>query len=157
MTEPVKVLMIDDEADFCYFVKKNLMRSGMFDVVIATNGKQGIELANNEKPDIILLDMLMPGMSGDEVAAVLKRKAATATIPILYLTALATDEDVNEDVDEDMDEDMEDCNERKSGKNYILPKPVRTQKLMETILKILGKPRTMSNNSAENAKKDTRP
>jgi CheY-like chemotaxis protein len=132
MTEPVKVLIIDDEADFCYFVRKNLMRSGMFDVVIATNGKQGIELANNEKPDIILLDLLMPGMSGDEVAAVLKRQAATATIPILYLTALATDEDVNEDA--------EDCNERKSGKNFILPKPVRTKKLMETILKILGKP-----------------
>ena len=136
MTEPVKVLIIDDEADFCYFVRKNLMRSEMFDVVIATNGKQGIELANNEKPDIILLDLIMPGMSGDEVAAVLKRKAATATIPILYLTALATDEDVNEDVDEDTD----DCNERKSGKNHILPKPVRTKKLMETILKILGKP-----------------
>jgi len=135
MTEPVKVLIIDDEADFCYFVRKNLMRSSMFDVVIATNGKQGIELANNEKPDIILLDLLMPGMSGDEVAAVLKRQAATATIPILYLTALATDEDVNED----MDEDMDDCNERKSGKNFILAKPVRTKKLMETILKILGK------------------
>ena len=136
MTEPVKVLIIDDEADFCYFVRKNLMRGEMFDVVIATNGKQGIELANNEKPDIILLDLLMPGMSGDEVAAVLKRQAATANIPILYLTALATDEDVNEEVDEDMD----DCNERKSGKNHILPKPVRTKKLIETILKILGKP-----------------
>lgn len=136
MTEPVKVLIIDDEADFCYFVRKNLMRSEMFDVVIATNGKQGIELANNEKPDIILLDLLMPGMSGDEVAAVLKRQAATANIPILYLTALATDEDVNEEVDEDMD----DSEERKSGKNFILPKPVRTKKLMATILKILGKP-----------------
>lgn len=132
MTEPVKVLIIDDEADFCYFVRKNLIRDGLFDVAIATNGKQGIELANNEKPDIILLDLLMPGMSGDEVAAVLKRQAATANIPILYLTALATDEDVNED--------MDDSEERKSGKNFILPKPVRTKKLIETILKILGKP-----------------
>lgn len=136
MTEPVKVLIIDDEADFCYFVRKNLMRDGLFDVVFATNGKSGIELARNERPDIILLDMLMPGMSGDEVAGVLKGQAATANIPILYLTALATDEDVNEDADEDMD----DGNERKSRKNFILPKPVRTKKLMETILKILGKP-----------------
>lgn len=136
MTEAVKVLIIDDEADFCYFVRKNLMRDGLFDVVFATNGKSGIELARNERPDIILLDMLMPGMSGDEVAGVLKGQAATANIPILYLTALATDEDVNEDADEDMD----DGNERKSRKNFILPKPVRTKKLMETILKILGKP-----------------
>ena len=132
MTEPVKVLIIDDEADFCYFVRKNLMRDGLFDVVFATNGKSGIELAKNERPDIILLDMLMPGMSGDEVASVLKGQAVTATIPILYLTALATDEDA--------DEEMDDGNERKSGKNFILPKPVRTKKLMETILKILGKP-----------------
>jgi CheY-like chemotaxis protein len=131
MTEPVKVLIIDDEVDFCYFVKKNLMRDGLFDVVIATNGKHGIELANNEKPDIILLDMLMPGMPGDEVAAVLKRHAATATIPILYLTALATDEDVNED--------MDDSDEGKCRKYFILPKPVRTKKLIETILKILSK------------------
>lgn len=136
MTEPVKLLIIDDEADFCYFVRKNLMQSGMFDVVTATSGKHGIELANSEKPDIILLDLLMPGMSGDEVAAVLKRQAATANIPILYLTALATDEDVNEEVDEDMD----DSEVRKSGKNFILSKPVRTKKLMGTILKILGKP-----------------
>jgi two-component system, OmpR family, alkaline phosphatase synthesis response regulator PhoP len=128
MTKNVKVLVIDDEADFCYFVRKNLMRDGLFDVIIATNGKDGIELAENEQPDIILLDLVMPDMPGEDVAAVLKEHATTANIPILYITALATDEDIG------------DSEENKIGNNYILPKPVRTKKLIATIQNILRKP-----------------
>jgi DNA-binding response OmpR family regulator len=126
MSRNIKVLTIDDEADFCYFVKKNLMQSGMFDVIIATNGAEGIKMAENEKPDIILLDLFMPDMPGEDVAAALEEKASTAKIPILYVTALATNEDVIEG------------KENKIGNNYILPKPVRTKKLIETIVKILG-------------------
>jgi CheY-like chemotaxis protein len=128
MSKSIKVLIIDDEKDFCYFVKKNLMRDGMFDVITATSGKYGIELAESEQPDIILLDLVMPDMSGSEVAAVLKEKADTANIPILYITALATDDDIGEN------------EEKKTGNNHILPKPVRTKKLIETILNILRKP-----------------
>jgi DNA-binding response OmpR family regulator len=126
MTKNVKVLIIDDEVDFCYFVKKNLMHDGLFDVVIATNGKDGIELAESELPDIILLDLVMPDMPGEDVAAALKDNSATTNIPILYITALATNDDV---VDRE---------ENKIGNNYILPKPVRTKKLIATILKILN-------------------
>jgi CheY-like chemotaxis protein len=128
MTKNVKVLVIDDEVDFCYFVKKNLMHDGLFDVITATNGKGGIELAESELPDIILLDLVMPDMPGEDVAAALKDNPATANIPILYITALATKDDV---VDKE---------ENKIGNNYILPKPVRTKKLIETILNILRKP-----------------
>ncbi len=127
MTKKIKVLVIDDEIDFCYFVKNNLMHDGLFDVTIATNGKDGIELAESEPPDIILLDLLMPDMPGEDVAAVLKDNSSTANIPILFITALATSDDVV------------DGKENKIGNNYILPKPVRTKKLIETILKILGK------------------
>ena len=126
MSQNIKVLTIDDEADFCYFVKKNLMQSGMFDVIIATNGADGIKMAQNEKPDIILLDLFMPDMPGEDVAAALKENKSTAKIPILYVTALATNDDVVEG------------KENKIGNNYILPKPVRTKKLIETIVKILG-------------------
>ena len=127
MTKNVKVLVVDDEVDFCYFVKKNLMHDGLFDVITATNGKDGIELAESELPDIILLDLVMPDMPGEDVAAALKDNPATANIPILYITALATKDDVV------------DSEENKIGNNYILPKPVRTKELKETILKILGK------------------
>ena len=127
MTKNIKVLIIDDEVDFCYFVKKNLTHDGLFDVIIATNGKDGIHLAKNERPDIILLDLVMPDMPGEDVAAALKEHTATANIPILYITALATNDDVV------------DGKEGKIGNNYILPKPVRTKKLIKTIIKILSK------------------
>ena len=126
MTANIKVLTIDDEVDFCYFVQKNLIQDGRFDVLIATNGKEGIELAKKEEPDIILLDLFMPDMPGEDVADALKENNITADIPILFVTALATNDDiVNRD-------------ENKIGNNYIMPKPVRTKKLIETILDILG-------------------
>jgi len=128
MTRNIKVLVIDDEADFCYFVKKNLIQNGQFDVISATNGKDGLELAENELPDIILLDLFMPDMPGEDVAAALRENAATADIPILFVTALATNNDIVDD------------EENKIGNNYILPKPVRTKKLKETIMKVLNKP-----------------
>jgi len=127
MTRNIKVLVIDDEADFCYFVKKNLIQNGQFDVISATNGKDGLELAENELPDIILLDLFMPDMPGEDVAAALKVNTATADIPILFVTALATNDDIV------------DSEENKIGNNYILPKPIRTKKLIETIMNILSK------------------
>jgi DNA-binding response OmpR family regulator len=106
------------------------MQNGLFDVIIATNGKDGIELAKNEDPDIILLDLFMPDMPGEDVAAALKENTATADIPILFVTALATNDDIV------------DSKENKIGNNYILPKPIRTKKLIETIMNILSKPGT---------------
>ena len=127
MAKKVKVLVVDDETDFCYFVQKNLMHDGLFDVVTATSGTDGIDLAASELPDIILLDLVMPDMPGEDVAAALKDNPATANIPILFITALASKDDVV---------DRED---NKIGNNYILPKPVRTKKLIKTIVKILNK------------------
>jgi CheY-like chemotaxis protein len=128
MAKNVKVLVVDDEVDFCYFVKKNLMHEGIFDVITATNGKDGIEMAKSELPDIILLDLVMPDMPGEDVAAALKDNPATANVPILFITALASKDDIV------------DRKENKIGNNYILPKPVRTKKLIETILNILRNP-----------------
>jgi len=127
MTKKIKVLTIDDEPDFCFFVTKNLVQEGSFNVMIATSGKEGIELAKNERPDIILLDLVMPDMPGEDVANALKEHAATANIPILFITALASHDDIG------------DGKENKIGNNYILPKPVRTKKLINTILRILNK------------------
>ncbi len=131
MQDKIKVLAIDDEVDFCFFVQKNLMQSGMFDVIVANSGKEGIKKAVDNKPDIILLDLFMPDMPGEDVADVLKENFITAKIPILFVTALATNDDVEEGV------------ENKIGNNYILPKPIRTKKLVEIIMKILN--RTSSN------------
>lgn len=128
MQQKIKVLVIDDEVDFCYFVERNLMQTKLFDVIIATNGQDGIELAKSEVPDVILLDLFMPDIPGEDVADALKENTGTADIPVLFVTALATSHDVVDDA------------ENKIGNNYILPKPVRTKKLIETIMKILNKP-----------------
>jgi len=131
MAKQINVLTIDDETDFCYFVKMNLMDNkllkGLFNVFIATDCRQGIELARREQPDIILLDLVMPDMPGEEVAAALKKHPATKDIPILYITALATDNDVSEN------------KKNMIGNNHILPKPVRTKRLVKTIFEILEK------------------
>lgn len=97
------------------------------DVSIATDCRHGIELARKERPDIILLDLVMPDMPGEDVAVTLKGDAATANIPVLYITALATDDDIGEN------------EEKMIGNNYILPKPVRTKTLIKTIVNILKK------------------
>ncbi len=128
MPNNLKVLVIDDEVDFCYFVKENLMHNGLFDVITATNGKDGIKLAQNEEPDIILLDLVMPDMSGEDVAAALKENASTANIPILFVSVRAAD---NETVDNE---------ENKIEYKYVLPKPIRTKILIKTIMNILNKP-----------------
>jgi DNA-binding response OmpR family regulator len=84
--------MIDDEKEFCYFVKQNLELIGGFQVVIANDGKGGIEAAAREKPDAILLDIIMPRMNGFEVLRELKKNKDTSHIPVIMLTAVDGDE-----------------------------------------------------------------
>ncbi|MFH0827526.1 MAG: response regulator, partial [Candidatus Omnitrophota bacterium] len=71
MNNKKKILLIDDEEDFCFFVKKNLENTGEFEVITAPEGKIGIDLAREEKPDAILLDIVMPKMDGTDVAEIL--------------------------------------------------------------------------------------
>jgi len=86
-----KILMIDDEADFCKLIKINLELIGGFEVTIAANGKQGLALAKKLEPDLILLDITMPQMDGFQVLSKLKADANTIEIPVIMLTAI-TDE-----------------------------------------------------------------
>lgn len=90
--EKTKILMIDDEQDFCKLVKMNLEQVGDYYVVISSNSKQGIKLAKKEKPDLILLDIMMPGVDGFKVLEVLKKDSATMAIPVVMLTAQLGDE-----------------------------------------------------------------
>jgi len=87
-----KILIIDDEEDFCYFVKANLQLISNYEVLVANRGKKGIRLVRKEKPDLILLDVMMPGMDGFEVLKRLKKSEETQYIPIIMLTAKNEDE-----------------------------------------------------------------
>ncbi|HDZ26426.1 MAG TPA: response regulator [Candidatus Aminicenantes bacterium] len=82
-----KILIVDDEEDFCYFVKKNLEAISNYKIIIATRGRKGIQIARKEKPDLILLDIMMPGIGGLEVLKKLKGNEKTQNIPIIMLTA----------------------------------------------------------------------
>ena len=83
-----KVLVIDDEAPIRLLCRVNLEAEGM-EVVEATNGAQGLELARSERPDVVLLDVMMPALDGWRVAEAILDDAGTSHIPIVFLTARA--------------------------------------------------------------------
>ncbi len=87
-----KILAIDDDADALVLVCTMLLRAG-FVVVSAENGKEGLDLARTQRPDLIILDVMLPELSGLEVLKKLKREPATDKIPVLLLTALAKEVD----------------------------------------------------------------
>jgi CheY-like chemotaxis protein len=82
------VLVIDDEDDIRLLTRVGLAASGI-KVVTAAGGPEGIERAREHKPDVILLDMMMPGMDGRETLRALRADEATSSIPVLFLTAKA--------------------------------------------------------------------
>ena len=84
----MKVLVIDDEAPIRLLCRVNLEGEGMA-VVEAADGASGLAAASAEKPDAILLDVMMPGLDGWDVAAALLEDDETAGIPIVFLTARA--------------------------------------------------------------------
>ncbi len=86
------ILIIDDEEDFCYFVKKNLEAISNYEIITTTKGKKGIQIARKKKPDLILLDIMMPGIDGLEVLKRLKKNENTQNIPVIMLTAKDEDE-----------------------------------------------------------------
>ncbi len=83
-----KVLVVDDEAPIRLLCRVNLEAEGM-DVLEASNGEAGLELARTERPDLILLDVMMPAMDGWQVAEQLIEDGVTSHIPIVFLTARA--------------------------------------------------------------------
>lgn len=87
-----KILIIDAEKDFAHFVKENLQLISNYTVITASRGKKGIRAALKESPDLILLDVMMPGMDGFEVLKRLKRNEKTYNIPVIMLTAKSDDE-----------------------------------------------------------------
>jgi DNA-binding response OmpR family regulator len=83
-----KVLVIDDEAPIRLLCRVNLEAEDM-EVIEAEDGQQGLKLARAERPDVVLLDVMMPGMDGWEVLQRLLEDEATSDIPIVFLTARA--------------------------------------------------------------------
>ena len=88
-----KILVIEDEADILEVIEYNLRREG-YRVNGSLDGEQGLQLAKKENPDLIVLDLMLPGMDGLEVCRELKRDVLTRTTPVIILTAKSEESDV---------------------------------------------------------------
>ncbi len=118
-----RVLVVDDERDVVELVKFLLERDG-HQVLEAFNGREGLERANNEHPDLIILDIMMPEMDGYTVNARLNENEATRRIPVIILTAKGQ---------------MRDVFEMASNVAFYMEKPFDPKHLREKIQDVLAK------------------
>ena len=123
MTEKKKVLLVDDDPDFVEAVKV-IVQSGGYDVRVACDGQEGLDAVAAERPDIIILDVMMPVMDGHKACAALKGNKETADIPIILLTAVADRVTTSTYTHRDMLE---------SEAEDYMPKPVEPKELLELI------------------------
>ncbi len=93
MARRKRVLVVDDERDLVELIGLNLQRNG-YEVITAHDGNTGLEMARKQAPDLIIMDVMMPGMSGRDVTMQLKGDSQTASIPILMLTAKTEETDI---------------------------------------------------------------
>ncbi len=93
MARQRKVLVVDDERHIVRLIQVNLERAG-YQVASAFDGKEALRKVETEKPDLVVLDVMMPQMDGFEVLKRLQASAATRSIPVIMLTAKAQDADV---------------------------------------------------------------
>ena len=87
------ILVIEDEPDISELIEYNLSQSG-YRIIISNNGEKGLELSRKYLPDLILLDLMLPGIHGIDVCRVLKNDKETSNISIIILTALGQEEDI---------------------------------------------------------------
>ncbi len=119
-----KILLVDDEASLTKLMKLNLERTGKFEVKTENSGMRAVDAVKNFLPDLIFLDIMMPEMSGDDIAQELRGDNALAAIPIVFLTAIVSKEDT-------------DAMGSYIGGNRFLAKPVKTEELLQVISDIL--------------------
>ncbi len=120
---PYKILVVDDEKHIVKIVEFNLKKKG-YDVFIANNGLEALEQVEKNKPDLILLDVMMPEMDGLEVCKRLKNDDRYKDIPIIMLTAKGQEIDRDTGI--------------KFGANMYITKPFSPKLLLGQIEEILN-------------------
>ncbi len=120
-----KILLVEDDTIQIELIRKHLEPIG-YVIFVARNGEEGIRLAQKEKPDLILMDMIMPGMHGLEATIKLKENPLTESIPIMALTIMSSPKFVQE------------C--YRAGIVGYLKKPFDLRVLLESVERVVGKP-----------------
>lgn len=124
MAERRTILIAEDEPDNREVMRSVVEDVGGFRAVLAEDGEQAIELADTEKPDVALLDLLLPRLSGFEVARRLKANPSTAHIPLIAITALGRSRDKMEALE--------------AGAADYVEKPFDVDILLEKIQSVMG-------------------
>ena len=127
--------MIDDEQEICDLIKSILEHTGRFEVIISTRAQEGIQLARVHKPDLILLDVMMPDMEGTEVARVLCEDEQTKAITIVFVTAIAIPLAFLASLVQN-----EELKQKAipAGGHYFIQKPVSPKELIQRLDEIMG-------------------
>lgn len=123
MTEK-NILLIDDEETIQEVVQVGIAIEAGWQVAIASSGLEGINLAENQQPDVILLDVMMPEMDGIDTLSQLKTNQKTSSIPVIFLTAKAQAEEKNQF--------------QSLGVVDVITKPFNSMTLASQIAQILG-------------------
>ncbi len=119
-----KILIVDDESDFVEMVTMRLHASG-FDVVTAYDGEAALRAVEAERPDLILLDIMLPKIEGRRIRSLLLRNPATARIPVILLTAKALT--------------LDEAGDGTAPPDPLIRKPFDPQTLLGTIRDLLAK------------------
>ena len=117
-----KILIVEDDEALLKILQ--LLLENSYDLTLAMNGKQGLELATSQRPDLILMDVMMPEIDGLEVLRRLKDDPKMATIPVILLTAKVGDENI--------------YGGYQLGADYYIPKPFTNAQLLNGINMFLG-------------------
>lgn len=125
--DPKRILIIDDEASFARMVKLNLEKTGAYEVRVENKPTSALAAAREFKPDLILLDVIMPNMDGGDVANQIKRDRTLKETPIIFLTATVSKREAGEVG-------------LNSGGELFLAKPVSVELLINCINERVRKP-----------------
>lgn len=90
-----KILLVDDDATIRKIARTSLEKDGAFEVAVATNGEECLQLTEEIMPSLILMDMFMPGFDGPSAFQKLQENKALAQIPVVFLTANSSEQDSN--------------------------------------------------------------
>jgi DNA-binding response OmpR family regulator len=121
-----KILIVDDETDLRFVIGKMLTKEG-YEIIEAESGEEALEVLKENSPDLILLDVMMPGLDGWETCAKMKSEEKTNSIPIIMLTAKTADEDKIKA--------LEEC-----GAVWHISKPIDRSKFIEAVKWVLESP-----------------
>jgi CheY-like chemotaxis protein len=124
-SDMARVLVIDDEPDVRWLIRMSLERSG-HEVLVAEDGLRGIALAQKQRPDVIVLDLMMPVMDGYAVLAELAKDPRTSDVPVVVLSARAIPDEANRATD--------------AGARKFLEKPFDPDALTEELEALLPAP-----------------